>query len=403
VNPRIPATAVAICAYIVMGGFFAQNGVILDSAAAYFHAPVTTAASLFSYLTGGNLIGLIVCMFVFEAVPIRGVLALAYLALFAGVGLLLTTHDLGLGAFAIGLCGFGAGVGLSTGAVIIAKSYVQRVRAVAFLGTDCTFSLAGYIFPGIAAGAIAAGWIWQTGYIAVAAFAAALLLAAAFIPFPAVGRAARRNEPVVVAVPRSATATAGVALFALGLAAYLCGQGAFLIWAPQDLMTAFGLKAIDAAGIIGQFWGPSIFGLLTAAAIVTRVAPRIVMTAAAVIAVAALIFIAGARDAHAYFAATFAFGFASTCLFKLMISIGSEQVPDAPPQLVTFLLLSASVGGTIAPVVSARFVAGSSAHAGVVMAACCYALTLACVLAALAVERTGSSSRAGRGIATERA
>jgi TsgA-like MFS transporter len=72
----------------------------------------------------------------------------------------------------------------------------------------------------------------------------------------------------------------------------------------------------------------------------------------------------------------------------LMISIGSEQVPDSPPQLVTFLLLSASVGGTIAPVVSARFVDVSGAHAGVIMAACCYTLTLVCVMAALIVERT---------------
>jgi len=71
-----------------------------------------------------------------------------------------------------------------------------------------------------------------------------------------------------------------------------------------------------------------------------------------------------------------------------MISIGSEQIVDAPPQLVTFLLLSASVGGTIAPALSARFVAASGAHAGVVMAAGCYSLTLACILAALVVERT---------------
>jgi len=44
VKAKIAATAVAICAYIVMGGFFAQNGVILDAAAAFFHAPVTTTA-----------------------------------------------------------------------------------------------------------------------------------------------------------------------------------------------------------------------------------------------------------------------------------------------------------------------------------------------------------------------
>jgi TsgA-like MFS transporter len=388
VKPKVAATAVAICAYIVMGGFFAQNGVILDAAAAFFHAPVTTTATLFSYLTGGNLIALVVCLFIFDAVPLRGVLALAYTTLFAGVALLVFTHDLRLGALAIGMCGFGAGAGLSTGAVIIAKCYAQRVRAIAFLGTDCSFSLAGYIFPSLAANAIAAGWAWQTGYIAVAGFAALLLVASAFIAFPAVGRAARTFEPGALPIPGAAAASnAGVALFAFGLASYLCGQGAFLIWAPHVVATAFGLRQIDAAGIIGQFWGPSIFGLLAAALIVTRVAPRIVMIGAAAFATASLVVIAEAHDAHGFFAATFAFGFSSTCLFKLMISIGSEQIPHAPPQLVTFLLLSASVGGTLAPAVSARIVAAYGAHAGIVMAACCYAFTLGCALAALAVER----------------
>jgi TsgA-like MFS transporter len=277
---------------------------------------------------------------------------------------------------------------LSAGAVIIAKCYAQRVRAVAFLGTDCTFSLAGYIFPSIAANAIAAGWAWQSGYVAVAVFAALLLLASVFIVFPAVGRAARQTEERVLRAPLDAASTVGVALFALGLASYLCGQGAFLIWAPHELTTAFGMRPLDAAGIIGQFWGPSIFGLLTAALIVTRVSPRIVMTSAAALAVASLLVILNAADSHVFFVATFAFGFSSTCLFKLMISIGSEQIADAPPQLVTFLLLSASIGGTIAPALSARFVAASGANAGVLMAACCYSLTLACVLAALVAERT---------------
>lgn len=264
---------------------------------------------------------------------------------------------------------------------------MPSARAIAFLGTDCSFSLAGYIFPSLAANAIAAGWAWQTGYLAVAGFAALLLFASAFIAFPAVGRAARRLEPGALPVPRAGASTACVALFAFGLASYLCGQGAFLIWAPHVLATAFGLRQVDAAGIIGQFWGPSIFGLLAAASIVTRVAPRIVMIGAAALATVSLAVITGAHDAHGFFAATFAFGFSSTCLFKLMISIGSEQIPHAPPQLVTFLLLSASVGGTLAPAVSARIVAAHGAHAGIVMAACCYALTLGCALGALALER----------------
>jgi MFS transporter, TsgA protein len=72
---------------------------------------------------------------------------------------------------------------------------------------------------------------------------------------------------------------------------------------------------------------------------------------------------------------------------------GTEHIPDAPPQLVTFLLLSASVGGTVAPAVSARFVDLYGPGAGVVMAACRYALALACALVALVVERTSRRPR----------
>jgi TsgA-like MFS transporter len=384
---KASATAIAVATYIVMGGFFTQSGVILTAAAAYFRTPIPEAATLFSYLTGGNLIGLVVCLFVFNVLSIRRVLIFAYLTLFAGVALLGLSRALPVGALAIGLCGFGAGVGLSAGAVIIAKTYALRSRAVAFLGTDCTFSLSGYVFPAFAANAIALGWMWQSGYIAVAAVAALLLVGAAFVRFPVTGRAAAAATQAVVAIVPSRASRGAVALFALGLGLYLCGQGAFLIWAPQDLQKTFGLSALQAAPVIGAFWGPSIFGLVTAALLVTRIPPRAVVIGAATAAVASLLACTFAPDAHAFFTATFAFGFASTCLFKLMISIGSEQIADAPPQLVTFLLLSASIGGTIAPAVSAWIVNVRGPHAGIVMALACYSGTLAAALAALAVER----------------
>ncbi len=383
---KAPATAIAIATYIVMGGFFTQSGVILDAAAAYFHAPIPTTATLFSYLTGGNLVGLIVCLFAFNVLSIRSVLWVAYLTLFAGVALLVVTRSLPVGALAIGLCGFGAGVGLSAGAVIIAKSYALRSRAVAFLGTDCTFSLSGYVFPAFAANAIALGWMWQTGYITVAAVAALLLVAAAFVRFPVTGRAAVA-QPAAERGLASRRSRIGVGLFALALGLYLCGQGAFLIWAPQYLQTVFGLSQLLAAPVVGQFWGPSIFGLITAALLVTRVPPRWVVIGAGTFSVASLVACMLAPDAHTFFMATFAFGFTSTCLFKLLISLGSEQIAGAPPQLVTFLLLSASIGGTIAPALSAWFVNVRGPQAGIVMALVCYSGTLLAAITALVIER----------------
>jgi TsgA-like MFS transporter len=382
-------TAIAIATYIVMGGFFTQSGVILDAAAAYFRAPVPEAATLFSYLTGGNLVALIVCLFAFNVFTIRQVLFAAYIALFAGVALLGASRALPVGALAIGLCGFGAGAGLSSGAVILAKTFRERSRAVAFLGTDCTFSLSGYVFPAFAASAIAAGWIWQSGYIAVAAIAAVLLVAAVFVRLPATGRAIAAANATKRSMP-PVSSLIPIALFALALALYLCGQGAFLIWAPNDLETTFGLTAQQAAPVVGAFWGPSIFGLIVAGLIVTRVPPRWVALCAATLTVGSLVAATTAHDAHAFFTATLAFGFTSTCLFKLLISIGSEQIADAPPQLVTFLLLSASVGGTIAPALSAGIVAAHGAPAGIAVALVCYVGTLVAAVAAMVMERTGA-------------
>jgi TsgA-like MFS transporter len=247
------------------------------------------------------------------------------------------------------------------------------------------------VFPALAANAIALGWVWQTGYIAVAGVAALLLVVAAFVRLPATGRLASAAPDVAERSVPARASRIGVALFALGLGLYLCGQGAFLIWAPQYLETAFHLPALQAAPVVGSFWGPSIFGLITAGLLVSRLSPRWVAIGAATLAVASLFACTFAPGAHAFFVATFAFGFTSTCLFKLMISIGSEQIADAPPQLVTFLLLSASVGGTIAPAVSAWFVNAHGPHAGIVMALVCYSGTLAAAIAALTVERLAAA------------
>ena len=207
------------------------------------------------------------------------------------------------------------------------------------------------------------------------------------------GRAATVPASHAAAEGSARGSRTGVGLFALALALYLCGQGAFLIWAPQDLQTVFGLTALRAAPVVGSFWGPSIFGLVTAALLVTRIPPRWVVIGAGTLTVASLVACTLAPDAQAFFRATFAFGFTSTCLFKLLISIGSEQVVDAPPQIVTFLLLSASIGGTVAPAVSAWFVNVRGPQAGIVMALICYAGTLAAAIAALALERARVASR----------
>jgi TsgA-like MFS transporter len=384
--PKLAATIAAIGAYAIMSGFLTQSGVILQPMSVDFGRSVAQTAPLFSYLLAGNLVGFLLCLVIFDVLTIKRIFLFAYAALFAGVGLVAATHAFAAAAAGIALIGFGAGIGLSAGAVIITRSYGANQRAAAFLGTDCAFSVAGFVFPAVASAAIAAGYGWRAGYFVVAAAAALLLVAALRTRLPA----ATAGAPGVHQRWRGATraSVAGVVLFCAGLCLYLCGQSTFLIWAPTYLENVLSIGVPQANTVIGSFWGPSIFGLITAALLVTRVPPRGVLIVASCSAVVCTFLLASTPSAHAFFTLTSVFGFTSTCMYKLMISIGSEQVASPPPQLVTFLLLAGAIGGTIAPAASGAVVGVFHVHAGPLMAFGCYAGALVCIVLALALERS---------------
>jgi len=205
---------------------------------------------------------------------------------------------------------------------------------------------------------------------------------------PAIDDALHESAPAV------AGARVRVALFAAGLCLYLCGQSTFLTWAPLALAERFALPASQANAIVGTFWGPSIIGLLTAGVLVSVVAPRAVLACAGTVAALCTCALALAWSAPAFFVLTLVFGLTSTCMYKLMISIGSEQVVTPSPRLVTLLLLAGAVGGMLAPALSGWVVATFGLQAGTVMTFVCYAGALVAVLAGLGLEAAGGVRRA---------
>jgi MFS transporter, TsgA protein len=388
-------TAVALLAYAVMSGLLTPTGVILGAAAHALGAPVTQTAALFSALTGGNLVGIVLCFALFERLSLRAAISVANAAILAGVATLTFSSALPLAIAGLGIAGVGSGVGLSAGAVIISRIYAQRRRAMAFLGTDCAFSVAGFVFPSLAALALARGFPWQTAYVAAAAVSATILIAAQRIRFPAVAiESVARETGAKNAYSARALVRAG--LCGAALCAYLVGQGAFLLWAPTALESA-GVPAAGAGNVVGTFWGPSIFGLITAAIAVTRIAPRVLLVGAGVVATALVTVLAGTTNATSFFTLTALFGFCSTCMYKLMISVGSEQLADAPPRLVTFLLLSGSLGSTLAPAVSALVAGTHGPRAALALAATGYACAVGLFVVALWLERSHRAHRAPTG------
>jgi len=125
---------------------------------------------------------------------------------------------------------------------------------------------------------------------------------------------------------------------------------------------------------------------------VTRLPPRAVLLGSLVLATTLTVLLAGAATPAAFFALTLGFLFCSTAMFKLLISIGSEQIAGSPARLVTFLIVCTDIGGTIAPAASAAVVNAFALHASLVLCAASYATTLAIVVVAFVVERRAAAA-----------
>jgi TsgA-like MFS transporter len=388
---KVALTLLAFMTYMVMAGLMTQIGVLISPMSDYLGISITASASMFSLLTGGTFAGTFVAMLVYSRFPIQRILQCNYLT-FLVLLILLVSLDIRLQwvvsvyLFMLGLC---CGVGLAGGAVLIAKLYNEQKRASAFLATDCSFSLGGYIFPSLAIVLLAANQLWMVSYATVGVLVILILVACFFLSFPENSEVAETGlvataKPTNIWTPR-------VFIIALALCCYLITQTTFLTWAPNYLQQVLGVDATQAASAIGNYWGPSIFGLLTVTLLVIKVPTRPLLLSVMLIAIILSILLYTTQDPDWFLTITLALGFMTSCIFKLAISVGSQQVHSAPPILVTFLLSAATIGSTAAPALSALVVSIFGVSSAMLMTVIGFVLVAMLVVICLLMEKRAKS------------
>jgi TsgA-like MFS transporter len=388
---KVALTLLAFMTYMVMAGLMTQIGVLISPMSDYLGISITASASMFSLLTGGTFAGTFVAMLVYSRFPIQRILQCNYLT-FLVLLILLVSLDIRLQwvvsvyLFMLGLC---CGVGLAGGAVLIAKLYNEQKRASAFLATDCSFSLGGYIFPSLAIVLLAANQLWMVSYATVGVLVILILVACFFLSFPENSEVA---ETGLVDTPKPTNIwTPRVFIIALALCCYLITQTTFLTWAPNYLQQVLGVDATQAASAIGNYWGPSIFGLLTVTLLVIKVPTRPLLLSVMLIAIILSILLYTTQDPDWFLTITLALGFMTSCIFKLAISVGSQQVHSAPPILVTFLLCAATIGSTAAPALSALVVSIFGVSSAMLMTVIGFVLVAMLVVICLLMEKRAKS------------
>jgi TsgA-like MFS transporter len=377
---------------MIMSGLLTQAGVILNAIAAQLEMTAAQAVSIFSWLTGGALIGTLMSMYLYTRFSLRRLLIITYLfLLILGVVLPLLT-DAGYPLLAAVFLGLGVccGCGLSGGAVIISRIYRAQRRASAFIATDCAFSAAGFIFPTLAGWLLVKELDWTLSYLAVASLAVIILILAVTTVFPDVHRAvssesAGQKETALAQFKRILTPR--VVCFAVGVCLYLIAQTTFLTWAPNYLMAYFDARQEVAGQVVGNYWGFSIFGLLTSVVLVNFIPTRLMLLVVSGIAITCTTLFLLIDSVAAFLTLGLAFGLLTTCIYKIAISVGTQQIADSPPMLVTLMLFSGSIGSTLAPVISGWVVESSDEKGALMLALAGFIMMLVLFIVAMVLER----------------
>jgi len=381
---RYRITLASFLAYFVMSGMLAPIGIVMQPMADYFDRPVTAISALFSWLTFGILAGSSAALVVFDWLDLRRIMLILYTAIAASLVTLGFTDNLLAVRLALGLVGVCCGIGLAGAASVIASVYAAERRASMLVITDGCFSIAGIVCGWIAVFLVARNAHWSGTYQVVAAIAVLVVLLSAISAFPenpqrADNQGDRIRQPILRWPP-------AVWLCIASLFLYTLGQSAMLWWLPNHLETGLGVPRERAGEVVGQFWSGMLVAQLFVAWWVLRLGvPRLVLIGASTTFLGSLpMWLYSGIDGLVILA--FVWGFANLGLLKIIITFGTLMVRVPTPRLISGLLLGATLGTAVSPLITSRIAALSAPLAVLQFASGCY---LAIIVLLLIAGRVG--------------
>ena len=369
-------TLVSFACYFVMSAMLAPMGILAPEMAQQFDLPVTAVTRTFGALTIGNLIGAAFATAALTIWNLRSIFISTYATL--GISLLLlgsTDRLLSVGAI-LGVVGFGCGVGLAAAAALITLRFSASKKAAMLILTDACFSIAGFLLSWIATTLIYFQFGWAVAYQLVGVICLAILIASCISDFSKVEQDRDRDAISIKKWPVNAR-WLGASLFL-----YTLGQYSFLLWLPTFASDFHNAGPILSGGLVGQFWLGMFAAQLFTSWWVFRIGTeRLVSLASGTIFLGSLFFLfAPSAEVLPIFA--FAWGFLNFSFLKAAISLASENFVAHPSNFIAVLLLCATAGTAISPLLTSDLADRFGAIGSLVFGSVCYALLAVTVVLA---------------------
>jgi len=373
VNNRQRITLIAFLAYFVLSGMLAPIGIVSRPMAEFYGRPVAEITSQFSWLTGGNFIGAVLALFVFDWVDLRRMLVAIYGVL--AVGLLSLAHfdSLAYGRVVLGVAGLCGGIGLAGAALTIARTYEAERRASLLVITDGCFSVAGFACGSLASYFVARKLGWTSTYQCIGGLAAVIVALSLASDLPATKhKGAIRRRAVSWSMP--------VWLCVSALFLYSLGQYSMVFWLPNYASLQLGASADVAGSIIGKFWLGMFLGQVFVAWWVLRIGLRRLVAVAAVTTALGSIPLWGILDPTLLPTLALLWGIGNLSMLKSLLSFATTMVPVPDARLVSGLLLGATLGTAISPAVSSLIAERTQIRVVLICSTACHVAMLLLVL-----------------------
>ena len=374
-NNTIRITAISFLTYFVLSAMLAPIGIISGPMAEHFNQSVSDITRQFAWLTGGNLVGAVIALFIFDYFGLKKLFAIIYGAIALALFSFRIVEDLDTAQYILGIVGLGSGVGLAGAAVTIARTYSEATRASMLVITDGCFSIAGFVTSWTAAFLVARDMGWSLTYQLSGLFAASIFVLGISSSFPAVeqDQGTESTEPWPLAVW----------LCVASLFLYTLGQYSMLFWLPNYAITQLDAPEVQAGALVGQFWLGMFLSQIFVAWWVMKIGVRRLVQIAALTTLLFSIPLWLHRDIDGLTILALISGFANLSLLKATLSLATELVSVPTARLVSLLLLGATVGTAVSPVVTSQVVDWTSNHTVLMFGSGCYLVLVVLLSSAL--------------------
>lgn len=369
---------ISFFSYALTGALVIVTGMVMGNIAEYFNVPVSSMSNTFTFLNTGILLAIFLNAWLMEIIPLKTQLRFGFILMVLAIAGLVLGHSLAMFSASMFVLGLVSGITMSIGTFLITQMYEGRQRGSRLLFTDSFFSMAGMIFPMVAAILLARSIDWYWVYVCIGVIYVAIFLLTLGCTFPALGKHAKKTEE-----PSASKEKWGIGVLFLSIAAlcYILGQLGFISWVPEYAKT-LGMDINEAGQLVSNFWLSYMVGMWIFSFILRFFdLQRILMVLAGVAAVLMYMFNTGDPKHLAWF--ILALGFFSSAIYTTIITLGSLQTKIASPKLVNFILTCGTVGTMLTFVVTGPIVAHSGPHAALMTSNALYAVVFVmCVLMA---------------------